>query len=148
MLMQPLEAVSAADALDAIRQIANMIAGVLKSSLPRPCAMALPKSTVATEGLCTSPCRENTLVVAFRHTAGGLVVRVWEEECGQQQGNDGTREQGNEGTKEHVVLRNSVEALGCLRKRIPKAGFLSSLAGWRAGASFLQGCEFRLVLRK
>ncbi len=84
MLMQPLEAVSAADALDAIREIANMIAGVLKSSLPRPCAMALPESAVATEGLCTGPSRENTLVVAFRHTAGGLVVRVWEEECGQQ----------------------------------------------------------------
>ena len=110
MLMQPLEAVSAVDALDAIREIANMIGGVLKSSLPRPCAMALPESAVATKGLCTSPCEKNTLVVAFRHTAGGLVVRVWEEECGQEQGNDGTREPGHEGTKEHVVLRNSVEA--------------------------------------
>ena len=83
MQMQPLEAVSAADSLDAVREIANMIAGVLKSSLPRPCSMALPESAVATEGLCTGTCREKTLVVAFRHTAGGLVVRVWEEECGQ-----------------------------------------------------------------
>jgi chemotaxis protein CheX len=83
MLMQPLEAVSAADALDAIREITNMIGGLLKSSLPRPCSMALPESAVATEGLCTGPCTENTLVVAFRHAAGGLVVRVREEECGQ-----------------------------------------------------------------
>jgi CheY-specific phosphatase CheX len=81
MVMQPLEAVSAADSHDAIREIANMIGGILKSSLPRPCSMALPESAVATEGLCTGPGKEDTLVVAFRHTAGGLVVRVWEEEC-------------------------------------------------------------------
>jgi CheY-specific phosphatase CheX len=83
MLVQPLESVSAADVLDAIREIANMIGGVLKSSLPRPCAMALPESAVATEGFCTGPCNKNTPMVAFRHAAGGLVVRVWEEECGQ-----------------------------------------------------------------
>ena len=65
MLMQPLETVSAADALDAIREIANMIAGVLKSSLPRPCAMALPESAVATEGLLHGP-------VHREHTCGGL----------------------------------------------------------------------------
>ena len=82
MLMQPLEAVSAADALDAIREIANMIGGVLKSSLPRPCAMALPESAVATEGYSTGPSTEDTLAVAFRHAAGGMLVLVWEEECG------------------------------------------------------------------
>ena len=81
MLMQPLEAVSAADALDAIREIANMIGGVIKSSLPRPCAMALPESAVANEWHCTGPSTENTIAVAFRHDSGELVVRVWEEEC-------------------------------------------------------------------
>ena len=83
MLMQPLDTVSAADALDAIREVANMIAGVIKSSLPRPCAMALPESAVVAEEICTRPCSENVLAVAFRHTSGGLVVRVWEEEYGQ-----------------------------------------------------------------
>lgn len=78
--MQPLEAVSAADALDAIREIANMIGGVIKSSLPQPCSMALPESEVANEGHCTGKRAENTLAVAFRHNAGGLVVRLWEEE--------------------------------------------------------------------
>jgi CheY-specific phosphatase CheX len=80
MLMQPLEKVSAADALDATREIANMTAGVIKSSLPRPCAMALPESAVAAEELCTRPCSENVLAVAFRHASGGLMVRVREEE--------------------------------------------------------------------
>jgi len=82
MLMQPLEAVSEADALDAIREIANMIGGVIKSSLPRPCAMALPESAVATEGICARPSVSNELAVAFQHSAGGLLLRVWEEEGG------------------------------------------------------------------
>ena len=46
MMMQPLETVAEADALDATKEIANMIAGVIKSSLPRPCTMAVPESTV------------------------------------------------------------------------------------------------------
>ena len=83
MLMQPLETVSEADALDAIREIANMIGGVIKSSLPRPCAMALPESAVASEGHSSGTTTENTIAVAFRHAAGGLVVRVWEEDCRQ-----------------------------------------------------------------
>src|SRR5580693_2258522 len=39
MLMQPVEAVQTEDTLDATKEIANMIAGTLKSALPRPCAM-------------------------------------------------------------------------------------------------------------
>ena len=46
MLMMPLEAVGEADVLDAVREIANMTAGTIKSSLPRPCAMSLPTSSL------------------------------------------------------------------------------------------------------
>lgn len=81
MLMQPLEAVGEADTLDAIREIANMIAGGIKSALPRPCSMTVPESAVANESLCTRPSSDDTLTVAFSHESGGLMVRVWEEEC-------------------------------------------------------------------
>ena len=81
MLMQPVDAVGESDALDATKEIANMIAGVIKSSLPRPCAMDVPKSAVEIKCFCGQPQTENTLVVAFRHTAGDLMVRVWEQEC-------------------------------------------------------------------
>jgi len=84
MLMQPAEEVSQSDALDAIREIANMIGGVIKSSLPRPCSLSLPESTTATEGICTRPHGENTLSVAFRHSAGGLLVVVLEDKCLQE----------------------------------------------------------------
>jgi CheY-specific phosphatase CheX len=83
MLMLPPETVSQTDTLDAIREIANMIAGVIKSSLPRPCAMTVPESAVAEESLCTMPRAEDTLAVAFRHDSGGLMVRVWEQGCSQ-----------------------------------------------------------------
>jgi CheY-specific phosphatase CheX len=81
MMMQPAEAVSEADVLDAIREIANMIGGVIKSSLPRPCLMTLPESGVANEMLCVQAGNGDSLAVAFRHPAGGLMVRVWEEAC-------------------------------------------------------------------
>src|SRR5208283_6161004 len=48
MMMQPIDTVVEADALDAVREIANMIAGAIKSSLPRPCSMAVPESAVET----------------------------------------------------------------------------------------------------
>ncbi|MDR3750000.1 MAG: chemotaxis protein CheX [Terracidiphilus sp.] len=81
MLMQPVETVGEADTLDAIKEIANMIAGVIKSSLPRPCAMTVPASAVEAQGYCCPPRTEDTLSVIFRHTAGDLMVRVWEQEC-------------------------------------------------------------------
>jgi hypothetical protein len=84
MMMQPANAVSDVDVLDAIREIANMIGGVIKSSLPRPCIMALPESGVADEKLCLNPGAGDALAVAFRHEAGGLMVRVWEEASGTQ----------------------------------------------------------------
>jgi len=80
MLMQPVDAVVEADTLDATREIVNMIAGLLKSSLPQPCSMTVPESAIATERLCSILHGENTLTVAFRHAIGGLLVRVREEE--------------------------------------------------------------------
>ena len=81
MLMQPVETVREADALDAAKEIANMIAGVIKSSLPRPCTMSVPKSVVEPQGFHRPAATEDSLVVAFRHASGDLMVRVWEQEC-------------------------------------------------------------------
>ena len=81
MMMQLLESVAEADALDATKEIANMIAGVIKSSLPRPCTMTVPESTVEAAGFCSAGQTEDSLVVGFRHASGDLMVRVWEQEC-------------------------------------------------------------------
>ena len=81
MMMQPVDTVGEADALDATKEIANMIAGSIKSSLPRPCAMAVPESAVESERFCGPQTTEDTLVVVFRHASGDLMVRIWEQEC-------------------------------------------------------------------
>ena len=81
MMMQPVETVGEADALDAAKEIANMIAGVIKSSLPRPCIMTVPVSAVEAEGFCGAAQTEDSLVVAFRHESGEMMVRVWEQGC-------------------------------------------------------------------
>lgn len=81
MMMQPLDTVVEADALDATKEIANMIAGTLKSSLPRPCSMSVPESEVEAGEFSGQAPSEDSLVVAFRHAAGELMVRVWEQEC-------------------------------------------------------------------
>ncbi len=83
MMMQPIDTVVEADALDAVREIANMIAGTIKSSLPRPCTMAVPESAVEAMEFCDMPRTEDSLSVAFRHAAGDLMIRVWEQECRQ-----------------------------------------------------------------
>lgn len=83
MLMQPAETVGEADTLDAAREIVNMIAGLLKSSLPQPCSMTIPESAVATEQLCALLHGSGTLTVAFRHASGGLLLRVREKGGGQ-----------------------------------------------------------------
>ena len=80
MLMQPVDTVCEADTLDATREIVNMIAGILKSSLP-PCSMTVPESAIVTERLCSRLHAGNTLTVAFRHEIGGLLVRVGEEDA-------------------------------------------------------------------
>ncbi len=76
MLMQPLESVAEVDALDAIREIANMIAGAIKSSLPRPCAMTVPKAAVELEQFCGQMRSDHSVSVVFHHTFGTMVVRV------------------------------------------------------------------------
>jgi hypothetical protein len=58
-----------------------MIAGTIKSSLPRPCTMTVPESAVEAEGFCGPQSTEDTLVVVFRHASGDLMVRIWEQEC-------------------------------------------------------------------
>lgn len=80
MMMQPVDTVREADALDATKEIANMIAGTIKSSLPRPCSMMVPESVVEWAGYCGPAATADLLVVAFRHPAGELMVRVWEQE--------------------------------------------------------------------
>ncbi|HEY1983785.1 MAG TPA: chemotaxis protein CheX [Terracidiphilus sp.] len=78
MMMQAIDTINEADALDAAREIANMIAGVIKPSLPRPCNMTIPRSRVAGDAFCSAARTEDSVVVAFRHQAGDLMVRVWE----------------------------------------------------------------------
>jgi CheY-specific phosphatase CheX len=78
MLMQPLETVAEADTLDAAREIANMIAGSIKSALPQPSRMTLPEAAVELCAFSGSARTEDSLGVAFEHAAGELVVRVRE----------------------------------------------------------------------
>jgi hypothetical protein len=72
--------VAVSDTLDATKEIANMIAGVIKSSLPRPCAMTVPESVVALEEYASPQAGEAALVVVFCHAAGDLMVRVLEQQ--------------------------------------------------------------------
>ena len=81
MMMQALNTVGEADALDATKEIANMIAGTIKSSLPRPCTMTVPDSGVERERFSVPGPADDSLMVAFRHASGELMVRVWEHEC-------------------------------------------------------------------
>jgi len=82
MMMQALDTVAEADVLDATKEIANMIAGIIKSSLPRPCSMTVPEAAVEREQFRGSADSEDSLEVAFRHSAGEMMVRVVELECG------------------------------------------------------------------
>jgi len=83
MLMQPPEEVVEADALDATKEIANMIAGTIKSALPRPCEMTVPESNIETASYCGPVQTDDSLSVAFRHPDGDLMVRVLEQSCVQ-----------------------------------------------------------------
>jgi len=81
MLMMPVETVAEADTIDATKEIANMIAGTIKSSLPRPCTMTVPDAAVEPEDFCDTQRTEDTLAVAFEHPDGDMMVRIWEQEC-------------------------------------------------------------------
>ena len=79
MLMQPVESVHNDDTLDATKEIANMIAGTIKSALPRPCFMTVPSAEVEFGDFCILPRTQDSVTVFFQHPAGELMVRVWEQ---------------------------------------------------------------------
>jgi CheY-specific phosphatase CheX len=78
MLMQPVESVQPEDTLDATKEIANMIAGTIKSALPRPCTMTVPSAEVEFADFCIPPRTADSVTVFFHHDSGELMVRVWE----------------------------------------------------------------------
>jgi CheY-specific phosphatase CheX len=80
MLMLPPENVAEADTIDATKEIANMIAGAIKSSLPRPCSMSVPDAEVEVADFCDVPRSDDTMTVAFQHDDGGMMVRICEQE--------------------------------------------------------------------
>jgi CheY-specific phosphatase CheX len=80
MLMMPIETVGQPETLDAAKEIVNIVAGVIKSSLPRPCSMALPESAVEPREFIPASAADS-LVIFFHHAAGELMVRVCEQEC-------------------------------------------------------------------
>jgi CheY-specific phosphatase CheX len=80
MMMQALDTVVEADALDATKEIANMIAGTIKSSLPRPCSMSVPEAAMGRDGFRAGAETAETLEVVFQHAAGEMMVRVVELE--------------------------------------------------------------------
>jgi CheY-specific phosphatase CheX len=81
MLMQARETVTEADTLDAAKEIANMIAGLVKSSLPRPCTMSVPEACVGRGECCKRRRGDDLLAVAFHHASGVMRVSVVEQEC-------------------------------------------------------------------
>jgi len=80
MLMQPPKTVQPADTLDAIKEIANMIAGTLKSALPRPCVMTVPFAERVEEDFCVLLHTADSISSFFRHETGELMIRVREAE--------------------------------------------------------------------
>lgn len=85
MMMQPVDTVTEADALDAVKEIANIIGGVIKPNLPRPCTMTVPESSIAPEQFASPKETEDSFAVAFHHDTGDMMVRIWEQEYVQQQ---------------------------------------------------------------
>jgi CheY-specific phosphatase CheX len=79
MLMQPIDTVEPGDTLDATKEIANMIAGTLKSALPRPCSMSVPWAKWESDDFCVVPRTHDTVTVFFQHESGELMIRVWED---------------------------------------------------------------------
>jgi CheY-specific phosphatase CheX len=84
MLMRSEETVEIADVLDAAKEIANMIAGTIKSALPRPCAMTVPSAVEEKADFCIPRRTQDSVTVYFHHPAGELMVRVWEREVDQE----------------------------------------------------------------
>jgi hypothetical protein len=78
MLMQPEAKVQAEDLLDAAKEIANMIAGTMKSALPRPCVMTVPEAELVSETNCGVLDTWDSVAAYFQHAEGKLMVRVLE----------------------------------------------------------------------
>lgn len=83
MILQPIDSVSQADAIDATGEIANMIAGTIKSCLPRPCAMTVPESVILDTEFRSQPPAADEMIVIFSHASGDMMVRVQELEFQQ-----------------------------------------------------------------
>jgi len=66
-----------------------MIAGTLKSALPRPCSMSVPSADIAHDDFCVLPRTEDSVTVFFSHDSGELMVRVWEDELQQREPGNG-----------------------------------------------------------
>ena len=81
MLMQPIDSIADSDMIDATKEITNMIAGVVKSALPRPCAMTVPNAAVKQEQYCGIMRDQRTVAVAFHHDKGDLMVSVLMEDA-------------------------------------------------------------------
>jgi len=81
MMMQPVEQVAEADTVEATKEIANIIAGVIKSCLPRPCNMRVPEAAVETKDCVSEAAPEDVIELVFGHETGDRLVRVWEQEC-------------------------------------------------------------------
>ena len=79
MVAQPAENVQPEDMLDAAKEIANMIAGTIKSALPRPCIMSVPAAEAEPANFCVMPRTHESVSVFFRHPSGELIVHVWEQ---------------------------------------------------------------------
>ena len=79
MLMQPAEQVQPGDMLDATKEIANMIAGRLKSAQPRPSTMTVPSAEMESGNFSIPPRTPDSVTVFFHHASGELMVRVWEQ---------------------------------------------------------------------
>lgn len=80
MLMLPVETVGEEETIDAVKEIANIIAGVIKSALPRPCAMTVPDAEISGVSFSGSDSLADSLAVVFRHTSGEMMVRICEED--------------------------------------------------------------------
>ena len=76
MLAVPEKSVQESDVVDAVKEIANMIVGTIKSTLPRPCSMTVPEAVMEAR----EPGEEESVACSahFQHEAEQLMVRLLE----------------------------------------------------------------------
>lgn len=111
MLMQPAEGIGTEDLLDATREIANMIAGTIKSALPRPCTMTVPNAEIHRSDFCDIERNRSALCVFFQHASGELMIRVTEAEQAEQAENSPPAGQAHE----PVRMPDAHQAFSALR---------------------------------